>query len=211
METKVDIIAELIAELKEVSPFLLDVSKNVPQSVPNGYFDSFSNEILKLAKASSFTVKSELDSIAPLLNQISKKPVQNLPEGYFADFTIQSIKEPATIVQMRVVRKWVSYASAAMIAGILITAGFIFNNKQSKSFDFDYYSKIDVPTALNQASEDELQNYLNSTASLSGTEQITIPEEMENTNQGNFQQISDEELKEYLNKVGSERVNQKGS
>ncbi|MEI6264002.1 MAG: hypothetical protein WCP74_02790 [Sphingobacteriia bacterium] len=207
METKVDIKAELL----EISPFLVDISKNMPQGLPNGYFESFSSEILKLAKESSFSVESELASIAPLLNQISKTPVQHLPKGYFTDFTIQSPKEATKIVQLRVVRKWVSYAAAAMIAGVLITAGFVFNNKKSKSFDFEFYSKIDVPAALNQASEDALQDYLNSTASLSGTEHLTIPEEMENINQGNFQQISDEELKEYLNEVGGERVTRKES
>ncbi len=207
METKVEIKAELIA----VSPFLVGISKSMPQTLPNGYFDSFSAEMLQLAKESSLSVESELASIAPLLNQISKTPVQNMPEGYFTDFTIQPTKESAKIVQMRVIRKWVSYAAAAMIAGILITAGFVFNNKNSKSFDFEFYSKIDVPAALNQASEDALQDYLNSTASLSGTEHIAIPEEMENINQGNFQQISDEELKEYLKEVGSETVNQKRS
>ncbi len=207
MDTKVDIKVELI----ELSPFLVGISKNMPQALPNGYFDSFSSEMLNLAKASSLTVESELVSIAPLLNQISKKPVQNLPEGYFADFTIQPAKEAAKIVRLPVIRKWVSYAAAAMIAGILITAGFVFNNKQSKSFDFDFYSKIDVPAALNQASDDALQDYLNSTASLSGTDHITIPEEIENIHHGNFQQISDEELKEYLKEVGSEAINQKRS
>ncbi len=207
METKVDIIAEL----KEVSPFLLEISKSIPQSVPNGYFDSFSSEMLKLAKESSFTLESELESIAPLLNQISKKPVQHLPEGYFADFAIQSNKEPAKVVQMRLVRKWVSYASAAVIAGILITAGFVFNSKPISSFDFDYYSRIDIPAALNQVPEDELQNYLNTTASLSGNDQLIISDELENSNQGNFQQISDEELKEYLKEVGSEAAKRKES
>jgi hypothetical protein len=207
METKVDIINEL----KDLSPFLLDLSKQMPQSVPNGYFDSLSGEILRLAKESSLNVESELASIAPLLNQISKKPVQYLPESYFADFKVQSIKEPAKIIQMRIVRKWISYASAAMIAGILITAGFLFNNKPINSFDFNYYSKIDVPKALNQATDDELQNYLNSTASLTGTEQLTIPDESDSSSQGNFQQISDEELKDYLKEIGDNKINQKES
>lgn len=207
METIID----TKAELKEVSPFLLGISNSIPQSLPDGYFESFTAKMLTLAKDSSITAEAELASIAPLLNQISKKPVQNLPEGYFNNFKVQPTNEPAKIVQMRVVRKWASYASAAIVAGILITAGFIFNKKQSSSFDFEFYSKIDVPKALNQVSEDELQNYLYNTASLSGNEQLIISDEVENIDQGNFQQISDEELKEYLKELGSETVKQKGS
>jgi hypothetical protein len=166
--------------------------------------------MLILAKNSSISVEAELDSIAPLLNTIAKRPVQSLPEGYFKDFQIAQKQETA-IVRMPRLRKWMSYAAAAMIAGILITAGFIFNNNNSKSFDYAYYSKIDVPAALNQVTDDELQNYLNTTALLSGTEQLTIPEEVENIDQGNFQQISDDELNEYLKEIGDSKINQKGS
>jgi|694.fasta_scaffold00864_16 hypothetical protein len=196
--------------LNELSPLLEGISKTMPQTVPLGYFDSFADKMLILAKNSSISVEAELDSIAPLLNTIAKRPVQSLPEGYFKDFQIAQKQETA-IVRMPRLRKWMSYAAAAMIAGILITAGFIFNNNNSKSFDYAYYSKIDVPAALNQVTDDELQNYLNTTALLSGTEQLTIPEEVENIDQGNFQQISDDELNEYLKEIGDSKINQKGS
>lgn len=196
--------------LNELSPLLEGISKTMPQTVPLGYFDSFADKMLILAKKSSISVEAELDSIAPLLNTIAKRPVQSLPEGYFKDFQIAQKQETA-IVRMPRLRKWMSYAAAAMIAGILITAGFIFNNNNSKSFDYAYYSKIDVPAALNQVTDDELQNYLNTTALLSGTEQLTIPEEVENIDQGNFQQISDDELNEYLKEIGDSKINQKGS
>ena len=52
MERKVHIIAEL----KQISPYLADMSNGMPQSVPNGYFDSFSEEMLKLAKEVSITM-----------------------------------------------------------------------------------------------------------------------------------------------------------
>ena len=196
--------------LNELSPLLEGISKTMPQTVPLGYFDSFADKMLILAKNSSISVEAELDSIAPLLNTIAKRPVQSLPEGYFKDFQIAQKQETA-IVRMPRLRKWMSYAAAAMIAGILITAGFIFNNNNSKSFDYAYYRKIDVPAALNQVTDDELQNYLNTTALLSGTEQLTIPEEVENIDQGNFQQISDDELNEYLKEIGDSKINQKGS
>jgi hypothetical protein len=196
--------------LNELSPLLEGISKTMPQTVPLGYFDSFADKMLILAKNSSISVEAELDSIAPLLNTIAKRPVQSLPEGYFKDFQIAQKQETA-IVRMPRLRKWMSYAAAAMIAGILITAGFIFNNNNSKSFDYAYYSKIDVPAALDQVTDDELQNYLNTTALLSGTEQLTIPEEVENIDQGNFQQISDDELNEYLKEIGDSKINQKGS
>lgn len=196
--------------LNELSPLLEGISKTMPHTLPLGYFESFAGNMLTLAKDSSISVEAELETIAPFLNSISKKPVQALPEGYFNDFQVAQ-KHETRIVQMPRLRKWMSYAAAAMIAVILITAGFIFNNKNSKSFDFDYYSKMDVPAALNQVTDDELQNYLNSTASLSGTEQLTIPDEIENVNQGNFQQISDDELNEYLKEIGDSKINQKGS
>lgn len=194
----------------ELSSLLEGIGGRMPFTVPNAYFDSFAGKMLQLAKDSSISVESELETIAPLLNRISKQPVQTLPEAYFTDFKVGE-KLETKVVQMSVVRKWMTYAAAAMIAGILITAGFVFNNKKSTSFDFEYYSKMDVPAALNQVTDDELQNYLNSTASLSGNEQLTIPEDIENINQGNFQQISDDELNEYLKEIGDNKINQKKS
>jgi hypothetical protein len=196
-------------EANELSPLLEGIGKRMPFSFPADYFDSFANNILQLAKDSSKSVESELEEIAPFLNKLSKKPVQSIPEGYFNNFSIAQ-KQEAKLVQLPTIRKWMTYAAAAMIAGILITAGFMYN-KKAASFDFDYYSKMDVPAALNQVTDDELQNYLNSTASLSGIEQLTIPEDIENINQGNFQQISDDELKEYLKEIGDNKINQKES
>ncbi len=202
---------DIKAALKMISPILADITKSMPQSVPDGYFDSFSVDLFKIVNESPLSVELEMEAIAPLLNQISKKPIQAVPDSFFNEFQIGSEKQVAKIIQLRVVRKWISYASAAIIAGVLITAGFVFNKKQSNSFDFEYYSKIDVPAALNKVSDDELLNYLNNTLSLSGTEQLTIPDEAGINNQDNFQQISDEELKAYLKEVGSESVNHRGS
>jgi hypothetical protein len=193
-----------------LSPILAEIGKTMPQTVPSGYFESFVANMLTLAKDSSISVEAELETIAPFLNSLSKKPVQALPEGYFKDFQVAQKQETA-IVQMPRLRKWINYTAAAIIAGILITAGFIFNNNNAKSFDFEYYSKMNIAAALNQVTDDELENYLNSTASLSVTEQLPIPEEIENIYQGNFQQISDDELNEYLKEIGGSKINQKGS
>ncbi len=197
----------ILDELKSISPFVASINNKMPQQLPDGYFISFAEKILVLAKqqSGSLEASNELNDIAPLLNQLSRKPVQSLPQGYFESFNVSLPKQQATVIKMPLIRKWMTYASAAIVAGILVTAGFLYTDKSNLSFDYDQYSKININTAMNNLSEDELVNYLNSTSSLNGSHS-SIDTELINENEGNFENIANEEMLQYLNENGEKPI-----
>ncbi len=198
-------------ELKLIAPLVASINNKMPQQLPLGYFDSFAQKILFLAKEQSNNKDdgNELIDIAPLLNQISREPIQSLPQGYFNSFNVNLPKQKSIVVKMPLMRKWMTYASAAVVAGILLTAGFLYTNKGNHSFDYDKYSKINITTAMNNLSEDELVNYINAASSLN-LGHSSIDAELINENEGNFENIVDDEMLQYLNENG-EKVIKKSS
>lgn len=190
----------ILEELKSITPLVASINNKMPQQIPLGYLEAFAEKILILAKQqSSITeTENELNQITPLLNQISRKPIQSLPQGYFESFDVDLPKQQSPVIKMSFIRKWMTYASAAIIVGILVTAGFLYTNKSNHSFDYDQYNTINITTAMNNLSEDELLNYLNSASALHIIHP-SIDTELINENEGNFEHIADEEMLQYLN------------
>lgn len=189
----------IIEELKSIAPSIASINNKMPQQLPDGYFDSFAQKILVLAKQQSDTEEddNELNEIAPLLNRISRKQLQSLPQGYFESFNVDLPKQQSIVVKMPLIRKWMTYASASIVAGILVTAGFLYTDKSNLSFDYEQNSKINITTAMSNLSEDELVNYLNSTSSLNIIH-ATIDADLIDESDGDFENIEDDEMLQYL-------------
>lgn len=103
--------------------------------IPENYFESLPRQILSQIHKSS-EVQEEMEAIAPLLNSINKQPVFSLPERYFKELKPQithSAAEPAEgkLVKFKTYRRWMQYAAAAMVAGILISGAFLFTDSNS--------------------------------------------------------------------------------
>lgn len=148
-------------------------------------------------------INEELKTIAPLLKDISRQPVQSVPEGYFEQFSVHLPVTAAPVVKMSQVRKWMAYAAAALVAGILVTAGFIFTDKDVQRFNYEQYSRIDVPTEMNKLSDDELQSYLATATVLSGAGHAgsAVSEEINETiteETASLTQVSDEALEQFV-------------
>jgi hypothetical protein len=162
---------DIIQELSDLGSNLqVNRSKNI-YSVPSGYFEGFSEQMLGLIKANEsltwlsslpkemlFTVpdryfneldekimeiirrhpdyqssREELESVSPLLSSISKRPVYSVPKGYFENFKPGVEKKETKVVSMTG-RKWLRYAAAAIIVGVILMAGLIaFNNNNKDS------------------------------------------------------------------------------
>jgi len=197
----------LLVELKSIAPMVASINNKMPQQLPLGYFETFAEKILVLVKQQSEGINdgNELNDIAPLLNQLSRKPVQSLPQGYFESFSLSLPKQQSTVVKMPLMRKWMTYASAAIVASILVTVGFLYTDKSNLSFDYEQYSKINISSAINNLSEDELVNYLNSASSLN-VSNATIDAELINEYEGNFRNIEDDEMLQYLNENGEKPI-----
>lgn len=232
MENKADILQEL----REISPLIVDFQSVNPYGIPGGYFTAFPEMMLEkirieemLVNASANTygvpagyfeglsanilskiktgetnneVNTELAELAPLLNTISKEQVYTVPAGYFDEIDLTAaMQEPkeAKVITLRIARKWMQFAAAAVMAGILVTGAFLFTDDHGNLNN----TGIDVPdisSEMNAVSEDELATYLNNpehiVAAPASTSLATEAELVEVKN--NLQKLSDEELSQYL-------------
>jgi hypothetical protein len=112
--------------------------KEIPFTVPDGYFNELDEEILEIIRRHPDYQNSreELESVSPLLSSISKRPVYSVPKGYFENFKPGAEKKKETRIVSIASRKWLRYAAAAIIAGVILMAGVIaFNNNNKGSAD----------------------------------------------------------------------------
>lgn len=122
--------------LVRASESLAHLPKEMPFSVPTGYFDKLDEKIMEIIRGHPDyqTSGDELESISPLLSSISKRPVYSVPEGYFENFKPGVEGKKETRVVSITNRKWFRYAAAAVIAGVILMAGFIvFKNDHKDS------------------------------------------------------------------------------
>jgi hypothetical protein len=168
----------------------LNAANTPTYTVFAGYFDSLSKKILNRIYAAV-----ELNETAPLLASLKKENVYQIPQDYF--HLLQSlegikVERKVKIISIATVRKLVSYAAAAVMAGILITGAFLYSGHKGN---------FDLSNEVNKVSDEELQNYLSST---------TVHPYLVNDDNGNtlnadninlkeeIQFVSDEELQEYV-------------
>ncbi|MCW3088867.1 MAG: hypothetical protein JWQ78_2253, partial [Sediminibacterium sp.] len=126
--------------------------------------------------------------------------VYAVPQGYFdaADFSAKARRGKAKVVKMNFARRWVQYAAAAVISGVLVTSAFLYTDN-STSAEYNKYSRIDVPAELNKVSEDDLTSYLDNNEHYAIAAELNAPVN-EDITDGNepVQVLSDEELDQYL-------------
>jgi hypothetical protein len=158
-------------------------------SVPADYFDNFSDSVLVKLKAETNEVAKELQEIAPFLNSIQKENPYSVPVNYFKNFAVKKDDAPAAkIVLFSKSRKWITYAAAAVIAGVLITGVFVNQNIRSSSSDITNEIKKLSDEELNQYAKDLSLNLVDSPSLLN--EEVNVPEHLKI--------VSDEELQQYL-------------
>lgn len=191
----------VMAEKIRVEEMLAQASAPVYE-VPDGYFASLPAEILSRIQT-NHTVREELDEVAPLLNTIDKGTPYQVPATYFAqaDFArLARYQQPqARVVSLRLARKWMQYAAAALVTGVLVTGAFLYTDNPANIED-TAYKTVDLSSELTKVSETELANYLDNPEHAAVTNTITTltNEEILTDVKNNLQQVSDDELKQYL-------------
>ena len=175
--------------------------------VPLGYFEELPGNILsgiKQAAAAANEVRAELEEIVPLLNTISKQEVYSVPAGYFNQTNFVSSvlnkKKEAKIVRLKMARRWMQFAAAAVVTGVLVTGAFLYTDNNSYT-GYEKYDHLDLPAALNKVSENDLVTYLNNPDHFVSTApELTVStgEEGMNNMKNNLHLLSDEELDQYL-------------
>lgn len=194
-------------KLLEQSSSELVVEKSQAYKIPAGYFDQLPGHIL--AAIYRLDVEQELEELAPVLNHVSKQ--MPYTRTTVPEFNMGAIMERAAVSKIPVIqmpvhktRKWVQYAAAAVVTGVILVTAFLFNGSNSNTADellaHAEYVQMDVPHEMARVSEEELNTYLATTEKLvvtTGERDQYGEDELPDVNE-HIQLMSDDELKQYL-------------
>jgi hypothetical protein len=220
METK----SAILNELREISPVVADIRAGLTYQVPDGYFDGLAAAILNRVRTEGLSAKDELQTLSPLLSGLSKKsPYQvpesyfevspvlmqlrnketyTVPEGYFENLSagiLDKVQErrPAKVVSMNTGRKFMRYAAAAVVAGVMAVAGwFYFANNSTGTGNS--VAKVEQLSEDNKISDEEIATYLES-ETLPVVTAAVFPENEE---------INASDIKEMLSDVSDDELQQ---
>jgi len=158
--------------------------------VPQGYFETLSDTVISSIETKENEIFAELENIAPSLNDISKKNVYSIPSKYFENLVVtENNKRTAKVISFSNTRKWVSYAAAVIIAGVLVSGGFFYNYHNSPSYIIKEIKKV---------SDEELNNYVTDHVVALSDEGVEMRGDAKHV-QESLKLTSDEELQQYLN------------
>lgn len=224
METK----SAILSELKEISPTVAAVGSGLTYRVPDGYFDVLAAAILNRIRTEGLSAKEELNTLSPLLGGLSKKSPYQVPEGYFESSPLlmqlrnketYSVPEgyfdnlatnvlnkvhdrkPAKVISMNTSRRFMRYAAAAVVAGVMAVAGwFYFANNSSQGISDPVIAGVDGLSEDNKISDEEISKYLEAETIPVATA-VIFPENDEMSASDikeMLSDVSDDELQQYL-------------
>jgi hypothetical protein len=194
-------------ELEILSPLLSQIGKKMPFSTPAGYFNELGENAIAGAQAIDF-VNIELENLSPLMQGLKRIMVYEVPAGYFNQLpgeVMKAIKaqQPAKVVSMSFTRRVLRYAAAAVVAGLIVTAGWIYLGKGPVK-----EGKVDPEIAkLDNLSDETLQKYLENQTPAPAEAAIastSTAEELDaNDMKDMLADVTDEDLQVYLEKYST--------
>jgi hypothetical protein len=190
-------------ELEMLSPLLKQIGKKTPFSMPEGYFSDLSDNAVAGAQALDF-VQDKLSS--PLLDSLKNKHTYEAPAGYFEQLPQQMLQQvqPAKVVSMRFTKRIMQYAAAAVVAGVMIMAGWMFfgNNTTATNGDLPPV----VAANIDKIPDDMLENYIENQSILPAAENAIIASNDDfdaNDMKDLLADVSDEDLQRYIERYNT--------
>jgi len=194
-------------ELDIASPLLGQIGKKMPFSTPAGYFEELGENAIAGAQAIDF-VNDALENGSPLTNGLKRMQVYHVPAGYFEQLpgrVLKAIKaqQPAKVVSMSFTRRVLRYAAAAVVAGLIVTAGVLFLNRGHKTVEGNQV--VVASKDLDSISDDNLENYLqNQTPAPAEATLAANSEELTASDMKDMlADVSDEDLQQYIEKYST--------
>lgn len=175
-------------ELVQLSPLLAGIPRKMPYTIPEDYFQS------NIDGLKAFTSESEESLV---LSFIEKEMPYEVPTGYFSNVpeqVLEKVSSQGTKVVPLGRRKWMRLAVAAAVTGIMAVSGiFYFNNRGNNG------ATNDPVTAVEKATTEELNEFINTTAVTDDQSQVTV----NNTPKTEkiFADVSDKELNDFLDQM----------
>ncbi len=187
-------------ELQEIAPALANANPVLPFQAPKGYFEAL--EPLALVQEPAFFGESAFPFQAPA------GYFETMPEALMSRIKTQEAQdavleahEPAPktapVVQMVKARKWIMYAAAAMLTGILVTGAFLFSDQPVDQMK-EQYQMEDLGAALDAVPDAALEQYLEENQTIAVDEVLDSPSQKIPELNDHIQNISNENLNSYL-------------
>lgn len=188
----------ILTEMQSIAPSIAAIGTAMPYSVDAQYFESLPEILLEQAQFADNHIISNLPYQVPpnYFDQLSTQLLNRIAAETTVEAPIQ--KTTAKIVRFNQVKRWMSYAAAAILAGILITNAFLFTDKPNYS-EYEKYRTLDIPSTLNLVSDADLNNYIQNNSHTNGVEEMVVSESQSLPNLSeNMELLSNENLDAYL-------------
>jgi hypothetical protein len=224
-----------LAEKISVYAFLNQGRESVSsevQSVPAGYFDSLSDQILaKIKNEYQEIPDTEMGELSPLLSSLKDKNVFTVPDGYFKNISQNIFAKlshaPAKVVSIRKVKTFWKYAAAAVLTGAITVSSLnIFNSSPDmvknnsvvteSSGIPDYIQsslQYKTPEQINKGiatlSDDDIINYLEKHGNIMDNDQLTNDIDTKDLPAPADYLTDDNALNNYLNTIGDKSIDSK--
>lgn len=155
-------------ELQLLSPLLTQINREIPFTVPVGYFDGLEEKLMQGIRehADYQTSGEELATLSPMLSSISKKTPYTLPAGYFENLVNNGMlknadkKEEAIVISITR-QKWFRFAVAAVLVAFIAISGWMI--LVSKKVDPVKNPEAWVAKNTKKISNEEINSFINLT------------------------------------------------
>ncbi|MFT3825710.1 MAG: hypothetical protein QM731_17450 [Chitinophagaceae bacterium] len=194
-------------ELEVLSPLLSKIGKKPPFSTPEGYFNELPDNASAGAQAIEF-VNEELENLSPMMRSLQQQQAYKVPAGYFEALPQQLLQatqqQTAKVVSFSFTKRILRYAAAAVVAGLIITAGWLYTSNTSIPPDSNKLAAIEkikqvVTDSLHNFDDQDLQSFLeNQEGALTENTAIASNDLQPTDVQDMLGDVSDEELQQYL-------------
>jgi len=181
-------------EIAQLSPLLAGISKGLPYSVPDGFFQS------SLEGLNAITSENEESLV---LSFIDREMPYEVPAGYFANLSEQILEKinnrSARVVPMK--RTWMRLAIAAMLTGLIAVSGIVYFNSRS-GHSPSAAASVPVAIELKKVSTEELNEFIKTTAvDVDDKAHMTANTSSRKETKKLFDDVSDKELEAFLNQL----------
>jgi len=190
----------ILVELKEVAPDLVNASAALPFQAPLGYFEAL--EPLALVEEPVFLADSSLPFQTPAgYFEAIPQVLMNRIKSQEADTAMEALpqleQKSAQVVPMRTMRRWVMYAAAAVLMGVLVTGSFLFSDKPMEQMK-EKYQLEDMGMALDAVPDAALEQYLEENQTIAVDEVLSSATQKLPELSDHIQTISNDNLNNYL-------------
>ena len=190
--------SDVSAELNDLYPELNTISGKLTYTVPTGYFNGLEEKLMQHVRESSdyLSPQEELNTVSPFLSGLKKQNPYTVPSGYFESI---GEKKPAAKVFSITTQKWLRYAAAAVLIGIVSITALLYINRKTSGPSDENKAWAKIEKQVKNMSDKEIKDFVEfNDAGLTATENAgLLPVKKEEVREL-LRDVSDNELKDFL-------------